>query len=64
MVTGTGIGTFSKQYIIAQEKFYAKHGFESNWVKYADTPYYAFNEYLNIIYETGIILSLIHIFPL
>lgn len=55
VLTGTGIGTFPKQYIIAQEKFYAKHGFESNWVKYADTPNYAFNEYLNIVYESGVV---------
>lgn len=54
VITGTGIGTFPKQYTIAQEKFYAKHGFESNWIKYADTPYYAFNEYLNIVYEAGV----------
>lgn len=64
VVTGTGIGTFPKQYTIAQEKFYAKHGFESNWVKYADTPYYAFNEYLNIVYETGVIGLLFFIFIL
>jgi O-antigen ligase len=55
VVIGKGIGTFSKQYSIAQEKFYLKNGFESNWIKYADTPNYAFNEYLNIIFEIGVI---------
>lgn len=54
-IIGTGFGTFPRQYIIAQEKFYSINGIESKWVKYADTPYYAFNEYLNIIYEVGII---------
>jgi O-antigen polymerase len=54
-VTGTGLGSFPKQFIIKQERFYEKHGFESKWVKYADTPYYAFNEYLNIVYESGAI---------
>jgi hypothetical protein len=55
MVIGTGIGTLPKQYSIAQEKFDSKHSFESNWIKYADTPNCAFNEYLNIIYEVGVI---------
>lgn len=64
VLIGTGIGTFPKQYSIAQEKFYAKHGFESNWVKYADTPYYAFNEFLNIVYETGVVGLLFFIFIL
>lgn len=63
-VIGTGIGTFPKQYSIAQEKFYSKHGFESNWIKYADTPNCAFNEYLNIIYEVGVIGLLFLIFIL
>jgi len=52
---GTGVGTFPKQYIIAQEKYYLKHGFVSKWIKYADTPQYSFNEFLNVFYEEGLV---------
>lgn len=56
VIFGSGIGTFPKQYIIAQEKYYEKNDrFEIESRKYADTPSYAFNEYLHILIETGII---------
>lgn len=64
VIAGKGIGTFSKQYIIAQENFYIRHGIDSEWVKYADTPSYAFNEYINITYEVGIIGLLLFIYIL
>lgn len=55
LILGTGIGTFPRQYTIKQEEFYTEQGLDSNWIKYADTPFYAFNEYLHLIYEIGVI---------
>lgn len=55
LILGTGFGTFPRQYAIKQEEFYTKQGVDSNWIKYADTPFYAFNEYLHIVYEIGVI---------
>lgn len=56
--SGHGIGAFSEKYMIYQAKYFENNP-ESSFSRIADNPLYAYNEFINVGVEQGIIGLLI-----
>jgi tetratricopeptide (TPR) repeat protein len=53
--SGIGLGQFSVTYNKYQAEYFANHSIDSNEALLADNTFYAFNDFLQFICETGII---------
>lgn len=58
---GTGLGGFGKAYAEAQEAYFASGNASKTELQVAGSPEYAFNEYLQILLEEGIVGLLFYI---
>lgn len=62
-VTGVGINKFTYHYNNYQAEYFKKHP-QSNYLDLADNATYAFNDFLQIAIETGILGLVIFLFPI
>lgn len=56
---GHGIGNFASAYGMAQENYFARTEFTATEEQVAGSPEYAFNEYLQIAVEYGVLFLLV-----
>lgn len=58
-ITGYGMNSFARAYGMAQENYFANEPYSPSEELVAGSPEYAFNEYLQLILERGIVCSLV-----
>lgn len=54
-LSGVGLGNFKKVYLQYQGQYFSSGEFSKNELMLADNTYYAFNDYFQVVLETGIV---------